>query len=78
MFPDIVKQVVYNCLDDDKPYFDWDLKELNKQLEVRLFEKGANVVDEKFVEECDVEDVYSKVLDCVIKRYEKLVKEAKE
>ena len=78
MFPEIVKQVVYNCLDDDKPYFDWDLKELNKQLEVRLFEKGANVVDEKFVEDCDVEDVYAKVLDCVIKRYEKLIKDAQE
>ena len=78
MFPDIVKQVVYNCLDEDKPYFDWDLEELNKQLEVRLFEKGSNVVDEKFVEECDVEDVYAKVLDCVIKRYERLIAEAKE
>ena len=78
MFPDVVRKVVYNCLDDDKPYFDWDLEELNKQLEVRLFEKGSNIVDEAFVEECDVEDVYQKVLDKVIERYESLIANAKE
>jgi len=78
MFPDVVRKVVYNCLDDDKPYFDWDLAELNKQLEVRLFEKGTNLVTEDFVEECDVQDVYSKVLDKVIARYENLIKEANE
>ena len=78
MFPEVVKKVVYNCLDDDKPYFDWDLEELNKELEVRLFEKGSNVVTEDFVEECDVQDVYSKVLERVIARYENLIKEASE
>ena len=78
MFPDVVKKVVYGHLDDDKPYFDWDLDELNKELEVRLFEKGSNIVDEKFVEDCDVQDVYSKVLEKVIERYENLVKESKE
>ncbi|MBR1984457.1 MAG: preprotein translocase subunit SecA, partial [Clostridia bacterium] len=78
MFPDVVKKVVYNCIDDDKPYFDWDLENLNKELEVRLFEKGSNVVTEDFVEECDVQDVYSKVLERVIARYENLIKEAKE
>ncbi len=78
MFPDVVRQVVYNCLDDDKPYFDWDLELLNKELEVKLFEKGSNIVTEEFVEECDVKDVYSKVLEKVIERYENLIKEAKE
>ena len=78
MFPDVVKKIVYGHLDDDKPYFDWDLDELNKELEVRLFEKGSNVVDEKFVEECDVEDVYNKVLQKVIERYENLIKQANE
>lgn len=78
MFPEVVRKVVYGHLDDDKPYFDWDLEELNKELEVRLFEKGSNVVDDKFVEDCDVEDVYSKVLQKVIDRYENLIKEAKE
>ena len=78
MFPEVVKNVVYNCIDDDKPYFDWDLENLNKELEVRLFEKGSNIVTEEFVEECDVKEVYSKILDKVIERYEKLIKEAKD
>lgn len=78
MFPDVVRNVVYNCLDDDKPYFDWDLEELNKELEVKLFEKGTNLVTEEFVEECDVKDVYSKVLEKVIERYENLIKEARD
>ena len=78
MFPDVVRKIVYNCLDDDKPYFDWDLDELNKELEVRLFEKGSNIITEDFVEECDVKDVYSKVLEKVIERYESIIKEAKE
>ena len=78
MFPDVVKKVVYSCLDDDKPYFDWDLDELNKELEVKLFPKDSNIVDEKFVEECDVEEVYSKILDKVVERYENLIKETKE
>lgn len=78
MFPDVVKKVVYNCLDDDKPYFDWDLAELNKELEVKLFEKGSNVITEEFVEECDVNDVYNKVLEKVVERYENIIKEASE
>ncbi|NCB48711.1 MAG: preprotein translocase subunit SecA [Clostridia bacterium] len=78
MFPNVVRKVVYNCISDDKPFFDWDLENLNKELERRLFEKGSNVVTEKFVEECEVEDVYKKVYELVILRYENLVKHASE
>jgi len=78
MFPDVVKKIVYGCLNDDEPYFNWDLDELNKELEVKLFEKGSNIVTEKFVEECDVEEVYSKILAKVIERYEGIISEAKE
>lgn len=78
MFPEVVKNVVYNCIDDDKPYFDWDLENLNKELEVRLFEKGTNLVTEEFVEECDAEEVYNKILNKVIERYENLVEEARK
>ena len=45
------KKLCYN----EAPMKNQILKELNKQLEVRLFEKGANVVDEKFVE--DLSDI---------------------
>ena len=76
MFPEVVERIVFGCLDDDKPYFEWDLKEINTALEDRLFEKGSNIVDEKFVEDCEVKDVYDKVLKLVIDKYENLVKQA--
>ena len=78
MFPDVVKKVVYSVIDDDTPYFNWDLEKLNKELEVRLIEKGSNIITEDFVEECEVEDVYKKVLDIVIKRYEGIINQARE
>ena len=78
MFPDVVRRTVYSVIDDEKPYFDWDLDKLNKELEVKLFEKGSNVVTEKFVEDLEAEEVYAKILDLVLKRYENVVKEAKE
>jgi preprotein translocase subunit SecA len=78
MFPDVVHKVVYNDIEDDTPFYDWDLEKLNKDLEVRLFPKGSNIVDEKFVDECEVKDVYDKVLELVNERYEKVQEEAKE
>lgn len=78
MFPDVVRKVVYNVIDDDTPYYEWDLEKLNKELEVKLFEKGSNIVDEKFVEDCEVKDVFDKVLNLVIERYENNFKEANE
>ncbi len=78
MFPEVVANIVYGCLDEDKPYFEWDLKDINTALEDRLFEKGTNLVDEKFVEDCEVQDVYNKVLKIVVDRYENLVKQAKD
>ncbi len=78
MFPAVVKNIVYGNLDEDKPYFEWDLTDINTALEDRLFEKGSNVVDEKLVEDCEVEDVYAKVLKLVLDKYENLVSKAKE
>ena len=78
MFPDVVSKVVYNVIDDDTPSFKWDLEKLNKDLEVRLIEKGRNLVTEDFVEECDAKDVYEKVLKEVYNRYDKLIEESKE
>lgn len=78
MFPEVVQKVVYNVIDDDTPTFKWDLEKLNKDLEVRLIEKGRNLVTEEFVEECDAKDVYEKVLKEVYERYDKIISEAKE
>ena len=78
MFPDVVAKAVYNAISDDKPYFEWDLAKLNKELENGIFEKESNTVDEKFVEGCDCQDVIDKVLDYIDKKYQKRIDELKE
>lgn len=78
MFPEQVAKVCYKYLNDDKPYFEWDLSEINQDLEKGFFEKGSNVVTEDFVEDCDVNDVVEKLTNLVVKRYEDRVAEATE
>ena len=78
MFPDVVEKVIYGLLSDEKPYFEWDLDEVNDALEDRLFPKGTNLLTEEFVEDCEVNDVYNKVLDKVYERYENVIKQAEE
>ena len=78
MFPDVVEKVIYGLLSDEKPYFEWDLDEVNDALEDRLFPKGTNLLTEEFVEDCEVRDVYDKVLDKVYERYENVIKQAEE
>ena len=70
MVPEIVNKVIRECLTDEKPYYEWDLSKINIDLEKGLVEKGRNLIDEKFVEECDVDDVVDKVLKIVEKRME--------
>jgi len=78
MFPEQVSKICYKYLNDDKPYFEWDLSEINQDLEKGFFEKGSNVVTEEFVEDCDVNDVVEKLTNLVVKRYEDRVAEATE
>ena len=78
MFPDVVEKIIYGLLSDDKPYFEWDLDEVNDALEDKLFPKGTNLLTEDFVEDCEVNDVYNKVLDKVYERYENVIKQAQE
>ena len=68
MLPELVNKVVRECVDDEKPSFEWNLEKINQTLEKGLFEKGSNLVDEKFVEECDVDDMIEKVMNIVNRR----------
>ena len=68
--------IVYEYLDDDKPYFEWDLEEINIALENRLLPKGTNLIDEELVEDADVSDVADKVYNYVVERYLEKVAEA--
>ena len=78
MFPGLIHNIVQETIDDDKPYFEWDLAPINAELERGWFEKGSNIVDEKFVEDCDAADVEEKILQLIYKRYAQREEEAKE
>ncbi len=77
MLPEVVTKSVTKIISDDRPYYEWDLEALNKELENGLLEKDSNTITEEFVEECDVNDVVEKVLDIIYKKYEERHKEVK-
>lgn len=75
MFPDVVAKAVLNVINDDKPYFEWDLEKLNKELENGIFEKDSNTITEEFVEDCDCNELIEKILDLINKKYNERVQE---
>ena len=77
MFPEIVAKSVYKIISDDRPYYEWDLKALNKELENGIFEKESNQITDEFVEGCDVDEVVEKVLKIVDKKYKEREEEVK-
>ena len=77
MYPEVVSKIVRKYLDEDKPYYEWDLSKINVDLERGLIEKDTNLITEKFVEDCDVEEVEEKILREVQKRYQKQIDYAK-
>ena len=78
MFPDVISKICGEHLDDDKPYYEWDLAPLNAALEKGLLPKDSNTVTEDFVEGCDVNDVVEKLIKIVDKRYAEKIKEAED
>ena len=78
MYPDVVERICKLYLDEDKPYFEWDLAPLNRGLEDKLFPKGTNLVDEKFVENLDIQDVINKILDIIKSKYQENIEKTKE
>ena len=78
MYPDVVGKICNTYLDADKPYFEWDLKQLNTALEDKLFPKGTNLVTEEFVENCEISDVVDKILKVITDKYQVNVDKTKE
>lgn len=78
MYPEVISNIVRKHLDEDKPYYEWDLSKINTDLERGLIEKGTGLITEKFVEDCDVADVEEKILQVVKKRYEGQIEYAKQ
>ncbi|MBO5884684.1 MAG: SEC-C domain-containing protein, partial [Clostridia bacterium] len=78
MYPDVVSRICYKFLDADKPFFEWDLQRLNNGLEDKLFLKGTNLVNEEFVENCEIEDVIEKLLGIIREKYQVNIDKTKE
>ena len=78
MYPPLLREIVEKHFSDDKPYYEWDLSTINEDLEKGLLEKGMSLVDEKFVEDCDVSDVEEKLLKYIDRRYAEKMEQAKE
>ncbi len=78
MIPEQVEKIVYKCVDDDKPFFEWDISEINSALEKGLIEKGTNLVDEKFIEGCDASELAEKILKVVDERLKNQMKTIEE
>ena len=69
MYPQIVSEIVNSTINDNKSPDEWNLEELNAELEKKLFEKETNLVTPEFVKDCDREDVTEKIINAVEKRY---------
>ena len=70
MYPDIVNHICYSYLDEDKPYYEWDLSAVNNALEDRLFPKGTELITKEFVDDCEISDVVDKILKIIYAKYD--------
>ncbi len=78
MIPAVIGRIVDEQVDADKPSFDWDLNAINMGLEDKLFPKGTNLIDEKFVEDLDAEELKEKLVKHISTRYQELCDKTKE
>ena len=76
MFPGVISKFCDKCVNDEKPYFEWDYAKINQELERGLLEKGKNVITEEFCEGFDRSDLEEAVLKLVEKRYNERMTEA--
>ncbi len=76
MFPGIISKVCDKCVDDEKPYFEWDYAKINTELERGLLEKDKKMITEEFCEGFDREDLENAVLKLVEKRYNQRMTDA--
>ena len=70
MFPDVINSAVLASIDLDKPSFEWDLDEINRSLEDKLYRKGTNFVTQEMLEDTVYDELCDTILQDVLKRYE--------
>ncbi len=77
MFPEVISKSLNKVIDDDRPYYEWDIEALKKELENGLIPKDSNIINDDFIEGCDSQDILEKVEDLVLKRYKEREEEVK-
>ncbi len=70
MFPDVINDSLAGSVDLDKPSIEWDMEEINRSLEDKLYPKGSNFVTEKMLDDTEYDELCKVVLEDVEKRYE--------
>ena len=78
MLHDYINTICLDYIDDTKPSYEWDLETLNKALEDKLFEKGANIVTKELINDCDVNQASLKIYDKALELYEGKINEIKK
>ena len=78
MIPAVIGRIIDEQVDADKASFDWDLNAINMGLEDKLFPKGTNLIDEKYVEDLDAEELKEKLTKHITERYQELCDKTKE
>lgn len=78
MIPKVISKFCDKCVDDEKPYFEWDFAKINQELEKGLLERDSNTITEEFCEGFDREDLENAVLELVQKRYDERIAEAEQ
>ena len=76
MFPGVISKICDKCVDDEKPYFEWDFDKINAELELGLLDKGTNFASEESCEGYDREDFEEALLKKVESRYNQRMNEA--
>ena len=79
---DMLKDVTYEqcalAIDDNIPFYEWDVEKINSTLETRLLPKGLNLVTKELIEGCDLNSASQKTFDKVLELYERKIAECKK
>ena len=75
MLEEQVENVLNDVVDANKVWSDWDIEEINKELEENFFEKGENFITEEKIQDMELPELIDLVKKEVMARFENKKKE---
>lgn len=70
MINQLAKESVYNVIDENKTFDEWDLDKINEELNNRILPENYNFVTTELVEDLDIDELADRVAQEAIKVYE--------